>query len=430
MTSDLGINPTNDGNVIRLAFPPLTEERRKELVKVVRHKAEEGRVAVRNLRRSGRHELDALQKDGSLSTDELERVEKELEKITQEQVSAIDHCWRKKSASSCRFEGGVDHDRRHGPEHLGERGRRRPSGIRSSTAPMSRPEVDEDPPSYRSGSRPHHRRRAGRQCGPRGDGAGGRREPRHAALERRADRAGARHPRPRQWRRAGVAPPRWREDDTDWAAHEELFEPSMLSDELPAVGSMMNDNNDQIDVERQPWRFDTDDMPSDEDTLQIEPDFPPDPIAGAGGAVGALRRRRPVAHRSAPDRPRSRRRGITGDETAAAAARPARPRGAPTPDCRPPRRPEPRARAPRATRLSDEGLNGNTGEPGDATCSSPGARDPARAWRRFCAPTSGACPPWSSSPSSSSSPRPRASPPSERRSTTRPRCSGWWPSSR
>jgi ribosome recycling factor len=90
MASDLGINPTNDGNVIRLAFPPLTEERRKELVKVVRHKAEEAKVAVRNLRRSGRHELDALHKDSSLSTDELERVEKDLDKITQEQVSAID----------------------------------------------------------------------------------------------------------------------------------------------------------------------------------------------------------------------------------------------------------------------------------------------------------------------------------------------------
>jgi len=90
MVSDLGINPTNDGNVIRLAFPPLTEERRKELVKVVRHKAEEAKVAVRNLRRSGRHELDALHKDSSLSTDELERVENQLDKITQEQVSAID----------------------------------------------------------------------------------------------------------------------------------------------------------------------------------------------------------------------------------------------------------------------------------------------------------------------------------------------------
>ncbi|HUC04035.1 MAG TPA: ribosome recycling factor [Acidimicrobiales bacterium] len=90
MASDLGINPTNDGTVIRLAFPSLTEERRKELVKVVRHKAEEGRVAVRNLRRSGRHELEALQKDGELSTDELERIEKDLEKITHEQVALID----------------------------------------------------------------------------------------------------------------------------------------------------------------------------------------------------------------------------------------------------------------------------------------------------------------------------------------------------
>ena len=90
MASDLGINPSNDGTVIRLAFPPLTEERRKELVKVVRHKAEEGRVAVRNLRRSGRHELEALQKDGELSTDELERVEKDLERITHEQVALID----------------------------------------------------------------------------------------------------------------------------------------------------------------------------------------------------------------------------------------------------------------------------------------------------------------------------------------------------
>jgi ribosome recycling factor len=89
-SSDLGINPANDGNVIRLAFPPLTEERRKELVKVVRHKAEEGRVAVRNLRRAGRHDLDALEKDGSITADELERTEKDLEKVTHAQVGAID----------------------------------------------------------------------------------------------------------------------------------------------------------------------------------------------------------------------------------------------------------------------------------------------------------------------------------------------------
>lgn len=89
-SSDLGITPSNDGTVIRLTFPPLTEERRKELVKVVRHKAEEGRVAVRNLRRSARHELESLEKDGDVSSDGLERAEKELEKITHDMVAAID----------------------------------------------------------------------------------------------------------------------------------------------------------------------------------------------------------------------------------------------------------------------------------------------------------------------------------------------------
>jgi ribosome recycling factor len=89
--SDLGINPNNDGHLIRLVFPQLTEERRKELVKVVKHKAEEGRVAVRNLRRSARHELEALEHGGEISSDELERAEKELEKLTHEYVLEIDH---------------------------------------------------------------------------------------------------------------------------------------------------------------------------------------------------------------------------------------------------------------------------------------------------------------------------------------------------
>jgi ribosome recycling factor len=88
--SDLGINPSNDGQIIRLTFPQLTQERRKELVKVVKHKAEEGRVAVRNLRRTARHELEALEHDGEISSDELERAEKELEKVTHEYVAEID----------------------------------------------------------------------------------------------------------------------------------------------------------------------------------------------------------------------------------------------------------------------------------------------------------------------------------------------------
>ena len=88
--SDLGINPSNDGTVIRLSFPIPTEQRRKELVKVVKQKAEEGRVTVRNMRRNARQELEAMQKDGDLSTDELDRVEKDLDKLTQDNVAAID----------------------------------------------------------------------------------------------------------------------------------------------------------------------------------------------------------------------------------------------------------------------------------------------------------------------------------------------------
>jgi ribosome recycling factor len=89
-SSDLGINPSNDGTVIRLVFPELTTERRKELVKVVRHRAEDGRVAVRNVRRATRHDLDALEKDGDISSDELERAEKDLEKVTHESITQIE----------------------------------------------------------------------------------------------------------------------------------------------------------------------------------------------------------------------------------------------------------------------------------------------------------------------------------------------------
>ena len=88
--SDLGINPSNDGQVIRLAFPQLTEERRRDLVKVVKHMAEEGRVAVRNLRRAARHQLEGMEKEGEISADELDRAEKEMEKITHEFVAEID----------------------------------------------------------------------------------------------------------------------------------------------------------------------------------------------------------------------------------------------------------------------------------------------------------------------------------------------------
>jgi ribosome recycling factor len=89
-SSDLGINPNNDGTVIRLVFPQLTEDRRKELVKVVKHRAEESRVAVRNVRRQARHDLEALEKDGDISKNDLDRAEKDLEKVTHSTVDEID----------------------------------------------------------------------------------------------------------------------------------------------------------------------------------------------------------------------------------------------------------------------------------------------------------------------------------------------------
>lgn len=86
--SDLGLNPSNDGNVIRLAFPAPTEDRRKELIKIVRHMAEEGRVAVRNVRRHSKDEIESLK--GDVSDDEIRRGEKELQELTDQFVHKID----------------------------------------------------------------------------------------------------------------------------------------------------------------------------------------------------------------------------------------------------------------------------------------------------------------------------------------------------
>jgi ribosome recycling factor len=88
--SDLGVNPNNDGAIIRLSCPPLTEERRKVMVKVAHGKAEDGRIAIRNLRRAARKDLEALEKDGDISTDELDRAEKDLERVTHEFVAEVD----------------------------------------------------------------------------------------------------------------------------------------------------------------------------------------------------------------------------------------------------------------------------------------------------------------------------------------------------
>jgi ribosome recycling factor len=94
--SDLGLNPSNDGQVIRLMFPQLTAERRKELVRVVKAMAEDGRVAIRNLRRAARHDLDALAKDHEATEDDVARAEKELDKLTHAQEAEIDKALEQK----------------------------------------------------------------------------------------------------------------------------------------------------------------------------------------------------------------------------------------------------------------------------------------------------------------------------------------------
>jgi ribosome recycling factor len=94
--SDLGVTPSNDGVVIRINFPMLTEDRRKEYVKVVKNMAEDGRVSLRNVRRDARKVLETAEKDGDISKDDLDRAEKELEKITHEHVDMVDKALSRK----------------------------------------------------------------------------------------------------------------------------------------------------------------------------------------------------------------------------------------------------------------------------------------------------------------------------------------------
>jgi ribosome recycling factor len=88
--SDLGINPNNDGQVIRLNFPQLTEERRKEYVKLAKHRAEEARTSVRNVRRHEKDALERLEREGDISQDELRRAEQRLQGITDKYVAEVD----------------------------------------------------------------------------------------------------------------------------------------------------------------------------------------------------------------------------------------------------------------------------------------------------------------------------------------------------
>jgi ribosome recycling factor len=96
--SDLGVNPTNDGTLVRVVLPQLTEERRRDLIKVAKHKSEEGRVAIRSVRRHAKDALDRLARDGEAGEDDVRRAEKELENVTHTYIGHVDEALKHKEA--------------------------------------------------------------------------------------------------------------------------------------------------------------------------------------------------------------------------------------------------------------------------------------------------------------------------------------------
>jgi ribosome recycling factor len=103
LKSDLGLTPANDGKIVRIAIPPLTEERRKELVKLVHKMCEEHKVSVRNVRRDSNELLKSLKKDGDISEDEAFKAQDEIQKITDEHVKLIDECYTNKEKEILEF---------------------------------------------------------------------------------------------------------------------------------------------------------------------------------------------------------------------------------------------------------------------------------------------------------------------------------------
>jgi ribosome recycling factor len=101
--SDLGVNPNNDGTIVRIVLPQMTEERRREMIKVARHKGEEGKVAIRNVRRKAKEELDRVVRDGEAGEDEVRRAEKELEDLTHRFVAHVDEIVKHKETELLEF---------------------------------------------------------------------------------------------------------------------------------------------------------------------------------------------------------------------------------------------------------------------------------------------------------------------------------------
>lgn len=96
--SDLGVNPTNDGTIIRVVLPLLTEERRREYIKMARHKAEESKISIRSIRRSAKEQLEGLSKEGLAGEDDVHRAEKQLEELTSTHVGHVDEILKVKEA--------------------------------------------------------------------------------------------------------------------------------------------------------------------------------------------------------------------------------------------------------------------------------------------------------------------------------------------
>ncbi|MGD9135145.1 MAG: ribosome recycling factor [Desulfobacterales bacterium] len=103
LKSDLGLTPSNDGKIIRISIPALTEERRKELVKIVRKICEDYKVSVRNIRRDSNELLKSMKKDGEISEDDAFKAQDEVQKITDEQIKLIDECFKEKEKEILEF---------------------------------------------------------------------------------------------------------------------------------------------------------------------------------------------------------------------------------------------------------------------------------------------------------------------------------------
>jgi ribosome recycling factor len=103
LKSDLGLTPSNDGKIIRISIPPLTEERRKELVKVVHKMCEDYKVSVRNIRRDANELLKSMKKDGEISEDDAFKAQDQVQKITDEQIKLIDECDKEKEKEILEF---------------------------------------------------------------------------------------------------------------------------------------------------------------------------------------------------------------------------------------------------------------------------------------------------------------------------------------